>query len=78
MNMAAKDWQANESAGNLSRNFSEFLATRRSTRDFATTPIPDELIEQLIADSLTAPSWSNTRPFQNLRCNRRYQSSDKF
>jgi nitroreductase len=64
MIMAAKDWQANESAGNLSRNFSEFLATRRSTRDFATTPIPDELIEQLIADSLTAPSWSNTRPFK--------------
>jgi nitroreductase len=27
------------------------------------TPIPDELINELIADGLTAPSWSNTRPF---------------
>ena len=42
---------------------SSFLASRRSTRDFLPTPIPDELINELIADGLTAPSWSNTRPF---------------
>ena len=41
----------------------EFLASRRSTRDFLATPIPDELVNELIADGLTAPSWSNTRPF---------------
>jgi hypothetical protein len=64
MIMAAKDWQANETAETLSRNFSEFLSSRRSTRDFLTNPIPSELLEQLIADSLTAPSWSNTRPFK--------------
>lgn len=42
---------------------SEFLAARRSTRDFLPTPVPDELINELIRDGLTAPSWSNTRPF---------------
>lgn len=47
-----------------SSNFSEFLASRRTTRDFSTTPVPSEVIDELLADSLTAPSWSNTRPFK--------------
>ena len=44
-------------------DFSTFLASRRSTRDFLPEPVPMELIEQIIEDGLTAPSWSNTRPF---------------
>lgn len=44
-------------------SFSKFAASRRSTRDFLPTAISDELINQLISDGLTAPSWSNTRPF---------------
>jgi nitroreductase len=43
---------------------SEFLASRRSTRDFQSTPLPDDLLNQILKDSLTAPSWSNTRPFK--------------
>jgi nitroreductase len=43
---------------------SEFLASRRSTRDFLPTPIPQEVLDQILTDSLTAPSWSNTRPFK--------------
>jgi len=43
---------------------SEFLASRRSTRDFLPTPIPQEILDQILTDSLTAPSWSNTRPFK--------------
>jgi len=43
---------------------SEFLASRRSTRDFLPTPIPQEILDQILIDSLTAPSWSNTRPFK--------------
>ena len=43
--------------------FSEFLASRRTTRDFLTTPVPEELIDQLLTDAMTAPSWSNTRPY---------------
>jgi nitroreductase len=44
-------------------NFSLFAASRHSTRDFLPTPVEDELIEEIIADGLTSPSWSNTRPF---------------
>jgi nitroreductase len=44
--------------------FSNFLASRRSTREFLPTPIAPELIEKILKDSLTAPSWSNTRPFK--------------
>jgi nitroreductase len=43
---------------------SDFLASRRTTRDFLPTPVPQEIIDQLLTDSLTAPSWSNTRPFK--------------
>lgn len=45
-------------------NFSKFLASRRSTRDFRPTPVSPELLETILADCLTAPSWSNTRPFK--------------
>jgi len=62
--MSVSKWQSNENAAIFAKNFSHFLSTRRSTREFAKTPPPDGLIEQLIADSLTAPSWSNTRPFK--------------
>ena len=44
--------------------FSQFLASRRSTRDFLSTPVAPEIIEKILKDSLTAPSWSNTRPFK--------------
>jgi nitroreductase len=52
----------------MERNFSgeeisNFLASRRSTRDFLPTLIPQELLEEVLTDALTAPSWSNTRPF---------------
>jgi nitroreductase len=43
---------------------SQFLASRRSTRDFLPTPIPQEIINQILTDALTSPSWSNTRPFK--------------
>ena len=45
-------------------NFSRFLASRRSTREFLTKSLPAQIIEELIQDALTAPSWSNTRPFK--------------
>lgn len=43
--------------------FSEFVASRRTTRDFLSTPVPTELLDQLLTDAMTAPSWSNTRPY---------------
>lgn len=47
-----------------SDDISQFLASRRSTRDFLPTPIPQEILDQILRDALTAPSWSNTRPFK--------------
>jgi nitroreductase len=55
------------SAGSENRDaewVSNFLASRRSTRDFLPTPVPQEIIDQILTDALTAPSWSNTRPFK--------------
>jgi nitroreductase len=43
--------------------FGTFLASRRSTRDYLPDPVPNDIIEEIIRDGLTAPSWSNTRPF---------------
>ena len=40
-----------------------FAASRRSTRDFTSKPVPMELIDELLTDAMTAPSWSNTRPY---------------
>ena len=47
-----------------SEEFSHFLSSRRSTRDFQSTPIPPQILDQILKDALTAPSWSNTRPFK--------------
>ena len=47
-----------------SEEFSEFLASRRSTRDYLPTAVPQGIIDQILRDGLTAPSWSNTRPFK--------------
>ena len=43
---------------------SQFLHSRRSTRDFRPDPIPEEILQAILRDALTAPSWSNTRPFK--------------
>jgi nitroreductase len=43
--------------------WSNFVASRRTTRDFLPTSVPTELIDQLLTDAMTAPSWSNTRPY---------------
>ena len=44
---------------------SEFLASRRTTRDFIKgKPVPQAILDQILTDALTAPSWSNTRPFK--------------
>ena len=46
-----------------SQQVSEFLASRRSTRDFLPDAIPENVLNEILTDALTAPSWSNTRPF---------------
>lgn len=46
-----------------SGTWQQFVASRRTTRDFLDKAVPQELIDQLLTDAMTAPSWSNTRPF---------------
>ena len=43
---------------------SQFLASRRSARSFLPTPVPQAILDQVLTDALTAPSWSNTRPYK--------------
>ena len=43
--------------------WSAFAASRRSTRDFLPLPVAPELVDALLTDAMTAPSWSNTRPY---------------
>ena len=45
------------------QEFSEFAQHRRSTRDFLDKPVELETIKEILTDGMTAPSWSNTRPF---------------
>ena len=45
------------------KQWSEFAAARRSKRDFQAKPVSPELIDELLTDAMTAPSWSNSRPY---------------
>ena len=46
-----------------SAKFSALLASRRSTRDFLPKPVTQNVIDAILTDAMTAPSWSNTRPY---------------
>jgi nitroreductase len=43
--------------------FHDLAASRRSTRDFLDTKIAAAVLEEILNEGVTAPSWSNTRPF---------------
>lgn len=45
------------------KEFSKFAASRRTTRDFLSKPVSKKLLDELLTDGMTAPSWSNTRPY---------------
>ena len=42
----------------------EAIRSRRSIRQFLSKPVPEEVIRELLADSLWAPSWGNTQPWE--------------
>lgn len=44
--------------------FSEVMARRHSVRSFTPAPVPDAVLKDLLATAVTAPSWSNTQPYQ--------------
>ena len=42
----------------------ETIRNRRSIRQFLPKPVSENIIEDLISDSLWAPSWGNTQPWE--------------
>jgi nitroreductase len=45
------------------KRWADFAASRRSTRDFLPREVSQELLDAVISDAMSAPSWSNTRPY---------------
>ena len=46
-----------------SRNFYEWMDTRRTVRDFSDRPIPESVIENLLLAASTAPSGAHKQPW---------------
>ncbi|WP_286748241.1 MULTISPECIES: nitroreductase family protein [Roseivirga] len=46
-----------------SRNFFEWMDTRRSVREFSDRPVPKEVIENIIRSASTAPSGAHKQPW---------------
>lgn len=44
--------------------FHEVMRRRHSVRDFADRPVDDEVLREILDIAVTAPSWSNTQPYQ--------------
>jgi nitroreductase len=42
----------------------EAVRSRRSIRQFLAKPVSEDIIRELIADSLWSPSWGNTQPWE--------------
>ena len=46
-----------------SRAFLDLMSRRRSVREFATDPVPRELVENAVRTAMTAPSGANKQPW---------------
>lgn len=42
----------------------DVLKARRSIRDFKNTPVPEEVVEDILTAALHAPSWGNVQPYR--------------
>lgn len=49
---------------NVARSFAARMATRRSVRDFAPTPVPEVVIEEAVRAAASAPSGANVQPWR--------------
>lgn len=45
-------------------DFSDVMAQRHSVRSFTDRPVEDDVLRRLLDIAVTAPSWSNTQPYQ--------------
>lgn len=48
---------------NLAETFSCLAASRHAVRAYKPDPVPSSILDAILADATSAPSWSNTRPF---------------
>jgi nitroreductase len=48
----------------LASDLTSLIRSRRSVRDFDPRPIPQEILDAVLADANCAPSWSNTQPYR--------------
>jgi len=44
-------------------DFTAFISSRHSTRDFRPDPIPCELVDRVLSDAKWGASWTNTQPY---------------
>lgn len=49
---------------NASATLAEIIRARRSARDFLPDPVPQQLLDSVLADANWSPSWSNTQPYR--------------
>jgi nitroreductase len=61
--MVSSNPSKRKTANISAQQWEEFAASRRTVRDFLPTPVPQEIIDAILTDAMTAPSWSNTRPY---------------
>ena len=52
-----------DQATKASKDFLAYMQKRHSVRDYANTPVPRELIENIIATAASAPSGANRQPW---------------
>ena len=52
-----------DQATKASKDFLAYMKKRHSVRDYANTPVPRELIENIIATAASAPSGANRQPW---------------
>ncbi|MFI0351173.1 nitroreductase family protein [Actinomadura sp. 9N407] len=57
------DVPADEAVGRA-RTFADTMALRRTVRDFATRPVPPEVIDHAVRAAATAPSGANLQPWR--------------
>lgn len=55
--------RAGEETAGRARDFRALLSTRRTVRDFASTPVPRAVIEDCVMTAASAPSGANQQPW---------------
>ncbi len=58
--------QSDDAAADASdaNTLAALIRARRSVRDFLSTPIPEPVLDAVLADACWSPSWSNTQPYR--------------